>query len=316
MALGGAVAIGVMTAIQARVNGVLGVKVDDGIVAGFISFSVGLIALIVVIACIPSARRGVARLIRGIRHRRIPFWMLLGGACGALTVSTQGLTAGVLGVSLFTVGVVAGQTLNGLVLDRIGFGPAGVVAVTPGRVAGGVLALAAVAISLAGDVLATVPLWMLLLPFATGVGIAWQAATNGRLAQRVESPIAATLMSFIAGTIVLAAAAGASIAVRGLPDAPPAEPWLYLGGFLGAAYILLGAFIVAHTGVLLMGLGSVLGQLTTSVVIDLIWPTAAGPALWQIIAMVVVAVASVVVARIRPRRRRATSSSLSSSASA
>ena len=77
----------------------------------------------------------------------------------------------------------------------------------------------------------------------------------------------------------------------------------------------LGAFIVAHTGVLLMGLGSVLGQLTTSVVIDLIWPTAAGPALWQVIAMVVVAVASVAVARIRPRRRRATSSSASSSAS-
>ncbi|WP_046012229.1 DMT family transporter [Microbacterium sp. SA39] len=302
MALGGAVAIGVMTAVQARINGVLGVKVDDGVVAGLISFAVGLVALILVIACIPSARRGVVRLGQGIRHRRIPFWMLLGGACGALTVSTQGLTAGVLGVSLFTVGVVAGQTLHGLVLDRIGFGPAGVVAVTPGRIAGGLLALAAVAVSLAGDVLASVPLWMLLMPFATGVGIAWQGATNGRLAQQVGSPIAATLMSFIAGTVVLLIAAGLSIAVRGLPEAPPAEPWLYFGGFLGAAYILLGAVIVAHTGVLLMGLGSVLGQLLTSVVIDLIWPTAAGPALWQIIAMTAIAVASVVAARIRPRR--------------
>jgi transporter family-2 protein len=302
LALGGAVAIGVMTAIQARINGVLGVKVDDGIVAGLISFAVGLLALVVVIVCIPSARRAVGRLGQGIRHRRIPFWMLLGGACGALTVSTQGLTAGVLGVSLFTVGVVAGQTLHGLVLDRIGFGPAGVVAVTPGRVAGGLLALAAVAVSLAGDVLASAPLWMLLLPFATGVGIAWQAATNGRLAQRVASPIAATLMSFVAGTIVLLVAAGLSVVVRGLPDAPPAEPWLYLGGFLGAGYILLGAFIVAHTGVLLMGLGSVLGQLVTSVAIDLVWPTAVAPALWQIIAMTAIAVASVVAARIRPRR--------------
>lgn len=301
LALGGAVAIGVMTAIQARINGVLGVKLDDGVVAGLISFAVGLLALAAVIACIPSARRGVGRLVHGIRHRRIPFWMLLGGACGALTVSTQGLTAGVLGVSLFTVGVVAGQTLHGLLLDRIGFGPAGVVAVTPGRVAGGLLALAAVAVSLAGDILTSVPLWMLLLPFATGLGIAWQAATNGRLAQRVGSPIAATLMSFIAGTVVLLAAAGMSVAVRGLPEVPPAEPWLYLGGFLGAAYILLGAFIVAHTGVLLMGLGAVLGQLLTSVVIDLIWPTAAGPALWQITAMTVIAAASVAAARIRPR---------------
>ncbi|WP_311244492.1 DMT family transporter [Microbacterium sp. WCS2018Hpa-23] len=302
VALGGAVAIGVMTAIQARINGVLGVKVDNGIVAGLISFAVGLAALIVVIACIPSARRGVGRLRDGIRDRTIPFWMLLGGACGALTVSAQGVTAGVLGVSLFTVGVVAGQTLHGLVLDRIGFGPAGVVAVTPGRVLGGALALAAVGISLSGDVLATAPLWMLLLPFAAGVGIAWQAATNGRLAQRVQSPLSATLMSFIAGTIALLVAAGISVAVRGLPQAPPAEPWLYLGGFLGSAYILLGAFIVAHTGVLLMGLGSVLGQLATSVIIDLLWPAAAGPAPWQIVGMVVVAVASVIVAL--PRRRR------------
>lgn len=302
IALGGAVAIGVMTAVQARINGVLGVEVDNGIVAGLISFAVGLAALAVVISCMPSARRGVGRLVGGIREKTIPFWMLLGGACGALTVSTQGITAGVLGVSLFTVGVVAGQTLHGLVLDRIGFGPAGVVAVTPGRVLGGAFALAAVGISLSGDVLATAPLWMLLLPFAAGIGIAWQAATNGRLAQRVASPLAATLMSFIAGTVALLVAAGISVAVRGMPAAPPAEPWLYLGGFLGSAYILLGAFIVAQTGVLLMGLGSVLGQLATSVVIDLVWPAAAGPAPWQIAAMVVVAMASVAVAL--PRRRR------------
>ncbi|MEV4737968.1 MULTISPECIES: DMT family transporter [unclassified Microbacterium] len=302
MALGGAVAIGVLTAVQARINGVLGVRVENGIVAGLISFAVGLLTLVAVISCIPAARRGVGRLRIGIRDRRIPFWMLLGGACGALTVSTQGVTAGVLGVSLFTVGVVAGQTLHGLVLDRIGFGPAGVVAVTPGRVAGGVLALAAVAISLSGDVLQAAPLWMLLLPFAAGVGIAWQAATNGRLAQRVGSPLIATFTSFVAGTIALLLAAGVSVAIRGLPQPPPAEPWLYLGGFLGFAYILLGAFIVAHTGVLLMGLGSVLGQLATSIVIDLLWPAAAGPALWQIVGMVVVAVSSVVVAL--PRRRR------------
>ena len=304
VALGGAVAIGVMTAIQARINGVLGVRLDDGIVAGFVSFSVGLLALVVVVAALPSGRRGVGRLWSGVRTRTIPAWMLLGGACGALTVSTQGLTAGILGVSLFTVGVVAGQTLHGLVLDRIGFGPAGVVAVTPGRVLGGLLALAAVGISLSGDVLASAPLWMLLLPFAAGVGIAWQAATNGRLAKRVQSPIIATLMSFIAGTVVLALAAMISVAVKGAPEALPAEPWLYLGGFLGFAYILLGAFIVAQTGVLLMGLGSVLGQLSASVVIDLLWPTAAGPAAWQVVGMVIVAVASVMVA-VPWRRRRA-----------
>ncbi|MCS3844192.1 transporter family-2 protein [Microbacterium sp. AK031] len=304
VALGGAIAIGAMTAIQARINGVLGVRIDDGVVAGLVSFGAGLIVLIVVTLVLPSARVGAGRLWRGIRSRTIPNWMLLGGACGALTVSTQGVTAGVLGVSLFTVGVVAGQTVHGLVLDRIGFGPSGVVAVTPGRVLGGALALAAVGVSLSGDVIASAPLWLLLLPFAAGVGIAWQSATNGRLAQRVASPMTATLMSFVAGTALLIVAASISVALRGMPDALPTEPWLYLGGLLGFAYILLGAAIVAHTGVLLLGLGSVLGQLTTSVAIDLLWPPVAGPAHWQLAVMIAVAVASVVVALPWRRRRR------------
>ena len=302
--MGGAVAIGAMTAIQARINGLLGVRLSDGIVAGFVSFVVGLAVLVLVVALLPSGRAGAARLWRGVRDGSVPPWMLLGGVCGALTVSTQGLVAGVLGVALFTVGVVAGQTLHGLVLDRIGFGPAGVVAVTPGRVVGGALALAAVGISLGGGVVERAPLWMLALPFAAGVGIAWQAAANGRLGKRVRSPLAATLTSFIAGTAALAVAATVSVLLTGAPEPLPAEPWLYLGGFLGFAYILLGVVVVARTGVLLMGLGSVLGQLTTSVVIDLLWPPPAGPALWQVLAMVVVAACSVLVAVPWKRRIR------------
>lgn len=302
VALGGAVAIGVMTAIQARVNGVLGVRLGDGIVAGLVSFTAGLIILVAVTVAVPSSRAGAARLWNGLRTRHVPIWMLCGGACGALTVSTQGLTAGVLGVSLFTVGVVAGQTVNGLILDRLGVGPSGVVAVTPGRVLGGLFALAAVGISLSGDALARAPWWLLVLPFAAGVGIAWQSAANGRLAQRVASPMTATLMSFAGGTAVLALAAALSVAFTGMPQALPAEPWLYLGGVLGFAYILLGTTIVAHTGVLLLGLGSVLGQLVTSVIIDLLWPASAGPARWQLLAMIGVAVASVIAAL--PWRRR------------
>ncbi|MGW8484549.1 DMT family transporter [Microbacterium sp. NPDC055903] len=291
-----------MTAIQARINGVLGVRIEDGVAAGLVSFAVGTALLALIVAVVPRGRSGMRALWRSIRDGEVPPWMLLGGACGALTVSTQGFTAAVLGVALFTVGVVAGQTLNGLILDRIGFGPAGVVAVTMGRVAGGALALVAVGISLSGDVLAEAPLWMLVLPLAAGVGIALQQAVNGRLAQRVGSPMIATMTSFIVGTVVLAVAAGVSILLRGAPQPLPGEAWLYLGGALGVVYIFLGAFLVAHTGVLLLGLGSVLGQLVTAVVIDMIWPTDAGPAAWQVIAMVAVSVASVFVAVIRRRR--------------
>lgn len=302
VALLGAGSIGMMTAIQARINGLLGVAVDDGIYAGLISFTVGLVLLAVVVLLLRQERAAFGRVWRGIRSRSIPWWMLIGGACGAFTVSTQGLTVALLGVSLFTVGVVAGQAVHGLVLDRLGVGPAGVVAVTRGRIAGGVLALAAVAVSLSGEVLASAPLWMLVLPFLVGAGIALQQAVNGRLGQRIEAPLTATFVSFLIGTAVLVAAALVSAAVQGPPAPLPDDWWLYLGGPLGAGYILLSVIVVARTGVLLMGLGVVLGQLVTSVAIDLLWPGAAGPAPWQIAVMVALATASVLVALLWRRR--------------
>ena len=311
-ALGGAVAIGAMTAIQARVNGQLGVRLDNGVLAGWVSFAVGLALLSFPMLLTRSGRAGLGRLWRGIRTGEVPWWMLLGGACGALTVSTQGLVAGVLGVALFTVGVVAGQTLHGLLLDRVGFGPAGVVAITPGRLLGGAFALVAVGVSLGGDVLARAPLWMLVLPFLTGAGIAFQSAVNGRLGQRIASPLGATYMSFLGGVLVLSVSAATSLLVTGAPEplpvALPGDLWLYLGGLLGASYILLGVIIVARTGVLLMGLGAVLGQLVVSVLIDVIWPPAAGPAAWQVLVMVLAAVLSVLVALPWGRRRISPSS--------
>ena len=304
VALGGAALIGVMTAVQARVNGQLGVRLEDGFVAAFISFASGLVLLTVISLALPGGRAGFARLAAGVRERRIPFWMLCGGAAGALTVATQGLAVGIIGVALFTVGVVAGQTICGLVLDRLVYGPSGVVAVTTGRVLGGVLALAAVGIALTGGAV-DAPLWMLVLPFAAGVGIAWQQATNGRLRQRVGTPLTATLVNFIGGSLCLLIAAGVHVALVGAPAALPTEPWLYVGGALGVFYIFLSAALVVHTGVLLLGLASVAGQLAASVVLDLVWPAPAGPGTGTALAMVAVALASVVVAAVPWRRRRA-----------
>ncbi|GAA1994831.1 DMT family transporter [Microbacterium pumilum] len=302
--LSGAALVGILTALQARVNGQLGARLDDGLVAAAISFGSGLVILLVLSAALPAGRRGAKALTDGIRARTIPWWMMAGGAAGALTVATQGLAVGVIGVSLFTVGVVAGQAVNGLFLDRIGYGPAGVVAVTVPRVFGGLLALAAVGLALVGGGVSGIPLWMLALPFAAGVGIAWQQATNGRLRQRVGTPLTATLVNFIGGTIILVAAALVRVAIAGAPEALPADPWIYTGGAIGVAYIMLSAALVGYTGVLLLGLGVVVGQLVASVIIDALWPAAGSPGLVQEIAMVVVALLSVAVAAEPWRRRR------------
>lgn len=296
IALGGAVLVGVLTALQARVNGQLGHRLGDGFTAAVISFGSGLVILIGLSALIPAGRRGFGALVTGIRGRTIPWWMLAGGAAGALTVATQSLAVAVIGVSLFTVGVVAGQTLSGLLLDRVGYGPAGVVAVTMPRVVGGVLALAAVAISLQGGILDRIPWWMLVLPVLTGIGIAWQQATNGRLRQRVGTPLTATFVNFAGGTAILAVAALVHRAVAGPPSALPGELWLYLGGAIGVTYIFMSAALVVHTGVLLLGLGAISGQLVTAFLLDAVWPAESGPGWLTELAMVAVAAVGVVVA--------------------
>jgi transporter family-2 protein len=299
----GAVSVGVMTAVQARINGELGLRLSDGLVAAAISFASGLALLVVLSLAVPAGRRGFRALTAGVRRRTIPWWMLGGGAAGAVTVATQGLAVAVIGVSLFTVGVVAGQTINGLILDRVGFGPAGVVAVTIPRVVGGGLALVAVVVSLQGGVLDAVPLWMLVLPLIAGIGIAWQQATNGRLRQRVGTPLTATLVNFVGGTVLLVVAAVVSVAVGGPPQPLPPEPLLYLGGALGVFYIFLSAALVVHTGVLLLGLGTVAGQLLTAFAIDIVWPASAGPG-WILEAVVVVIALGSVVVAAAPWKRR------------
>lgn len=303
VALTGAVIVGVLTALQARINGQLGLRLGDGFVAAAISFGSGLVLLIVLSAILPAGRRGFGRLRAGIRDRTIPWWMLAGGVAGAFTVATQGLAVAVIGVSLFTVGVVAGQTISGLVLDRAGYGPAGVVAITVPRLIGGLLALIAVGVSLQGGVLEQVPWWMLVMPVIAGVGIAWQQATNGRLRQRVGTPLTATLVNFIGGTTMLVIAAAVHVALVGAPAAFPVEPWLYLGGVIGVTYIFMSAALVVHTGVLLLGLGTVAGQLVTAFALDAVWPAAAAPGWTTELLMVVIAGAGVVIA-VAPGARR------------
>lgn len=304
IAVGGAVLIGALTALQARINGTLGAELGDGIAAAAVSFSSGLVILIVLSAAIPEGRGGFGRLVAGIRSRSIPPWMLLGGLVGAFTVASQGLTVATIGVALFTVGFVAGQTTGGLVLDRIGYGPAGVVPVTLRRLIGALLAIAGVVVCLSGDALGGVPLWMLIVPAVAGAGVAWQQGTNGRLRVRVESPLTATLVNFIGGTVVLLVAATVHVAVVGAPRTVPTDPWLYIGGAVGVIYIFLSSVVVRRTGVLLLGLGSVVGLLATSVLLDALWPAPAAPSTLVALLAAAVAIAGVAVAAVPWGRRR------------
>jgi len=272
-----AFASGVGVALQSRINGELGQKLGDGFFAAVISFGSGLVILAIAILFWRPGRRGAGRVVAALRARRIPRWYLFGGAAGAFFVLSQSLVVGLVGVALFTVGVVAGQTTGSLLIDRRGLGSMAAKPITWRRLVGAVVALLAVVLAASSEVRGDLPFWVLLVPFLAGLGIGWQGAVNGQVREIAGSALTATFVNFLVGAALLLVAAVIHTALVGWPHHLPANPWLYLGGLVGIAFIAVQTMIVRVTGVLLMGLAVLSGQLVTAVAFDLLAPVQAHP---------------------------------------
>lgn len=298
LALAVAVAAGGLTAVQSRINGELARAAGDPYTAAAISFGSGLVILAVALACWRPGRTGVVRVRRALADRTLAWWMLCGGLAGAWFVTTQGLSAATLGVALFTVAIVAGQTVGGIVFDLVGLGPGGRRRLTPTRVAGAVLALVAIGWAMSAQLEHDVPFLLMLLPFTAGVGVGWQQAVNGRVRQAAESTLTATFGNFAGGTVVLVAAAVVHGLAAGFPTLPGTW-WLYLGGALGCVFIAAQAAVVRTAGVLLLALCGVAGQLAAALALDLLLPTAERPLEAATIGGTVLALVAVVVASVR-----------------
>lgn len=292
---------GALVAIQSRINGALGTRLHDGIVAALISFTTGLVLLAVAMLLSPVARQRLAQVRVALRERRLVWWQLLGGVSGAFLVLSQGVTVTAIGVAMFTVAVVGGQLVSSLLVDRAGLGPAGKAPVTPNRAIGAGVALIAVLVASAGGLSGGLGSYALaLLPALAGFGLAWQQAVNGRVGV-AGGPVVATSINFAVGTVALIIASGVSILLRGWPDRLPSQPVLYLGGVIGVIFIASAALIVRWVGVLLLGMTSIAGQLTGAVLVELVVPTDAGLSLIKILGCALTLVG--VIIAVRPRRR-------------
>lgn len=303
-AVGIAVACGMLMATQARINGELGHRIHDGYTAAAISFSIGLVIVAVIASATPSARLGVREAFTEVRAGRLPAWMLFAGVGGAIFVLSQGLASALIGVSLFTIAFVGGQTLSGLVVDRIGFGPGGRRYLTLRRVLGAAIAVSVVTWSIVSHLSPDIPSWMLVLPLLAGFAQAVQQAANGRVAAAAGSAVSSTLFNFIAGTTVLVAIALIhAVLAGGFPASLPGEAWLYLGGPLGVVFIFGLSTAVRVTGVLLLSLCSVAGQLSGSIVIDLVAPGSGHTLDWTTPVAAVLVVVAVLVVSLPARGR-------------
>ncbi|HEX3593044.1 MAG TPA: DMT family transporter [Pseudonocardiaceae bacterium] len=304
--IGLAAMAGLALAVQARINGqfATALRTADprgtplpGVLAATISTGIGLVLLAVIVLGAPAGRRGLVWLARSLRTGTLSWWQCLGGVCGALLVSAQGLTVAEIGVAVYTVAVVAGQVLASLLVDRAGVGPMGPRPMTARRTLGALLTVPAVAVAVAHQFGDTRVLLLALLPLMAGVGSAWQQAVNGQVAARSGQTLVASLVNFAVAEVVLLAVLAVPLAATGLPHRWPTTWWLYTGGLLGIVLIASAATAVGLVGVLLVGLCSVAGQLAGALALEVAVP--AGPLVFPVIGTVLALVAVAVASRDR-----------------
>lgn len=294
---------GMLVALQSRINGGLSQHLGSGFVAAAVSFGSGLVILTVIMLFSRRGRAGLGKLRAEVRSRHLPVWALFGGAGGALFVLNQGLVAPLTGLALFTVGIVAGQVLGGLLLDRAGLGPGGRIDPTLPRVVGTCLAVAAVVVSVgtgSGSIV-----WLVVFPIVVGVGVAAQSMVNGLVRAAAQSALTATFLNFVVGTALLVVFAVVSVAVSGWPLEWPPAPWYYLGGLIGTIFIAIAAMLVRTAGVLLLSMSNVAGQLIAAVLFEVGVPLAGGVSTGMFIGSGV-ALLAVLVAALPPRGAKRT----------
>lgn len=292
-----AIFVGVLVVVQSRINGQLSTDIGDGLLAAVISFGTGLVVVSVLLLVSRANRDAVVHLPSLVRDRKLSWWMLIGGLGGATLVAAQGIAVPMIGVALFTVSLVAGQTANGLFVDHVGLGPRGVAPVTVSRVVGSSLAVVAVVVAVSGRFgSADFVVGLVLLVALAGALIAAQQAVNGRVAAVTGRPIVAGFVNFVVGFSALLVVWLVSGRHGVLLPLVAGKPWLYLGGPIGVIFIVVAAVIVRPLGVLLFGLLSVAGQLGGALFVDRVFPTSGSTLSWQLVAGTILTFVGVAIA--------------------
>ena len=117
---------GVLIALQARANGELSHLLNNSIEAALVSFGSGLIIIAVISLFHPGIKGGIRNLHSAVTLKRIPRWRLFAGMLGGSFVALQTHIVPLVGVAIYSVAAIAGQTAVSLVVDRIGLTGGGV----------------------------------------------------------------------------------------------------------------------------------------------------------------------------------------------
>jgi transporter family-2 protein len=267
---------GLLIAMQARANGELSHRMGNPIEAALVSFGSGLLIISIISLFTPAIRNGMKNLKGAVSRKEIPVWTLFAGMLGGSFVAVQTQIVPIIGVAIYSVASIAGQTAASLIVDRIGLTGGGKKEITIRRVAAAGVTVLAVLVSVLDRIEAeNLSLFAVIFGCFAGAIVGVQRALNGQINESTHQSFATSWLNFIMGTTFLFILLSIGVAInRAEIVALPSGPWwMYMGGTIGVIYIAFTSTIVQHLGVLTFTLISVGGQLVGSLLIDLYSPT-------------------------------------------
>ena len=269
-------AVGMGLSFQTSINGRLRKSVKSPFLTSLISFAVSTV-FITVMAWIMTDSLWIPPSF----FESHPWWIWLGGVLGLIFLTGNILLVPKLGAVQTVIFPVLGQILAGVLVDEFGLFGAPLVPMNAVKLGGTLLVIAGVlgvvlfsnqqAIKSQSSAIKTAGLWgWRILGIGTGSCSALQITINGQLGVALNSAFHAAFVSFIVGVVslfIIVCIQHPKLAVD-RPEAGKNPWWMWIGGFLGALYVLGNAFIGPQIGTGTAVVVGLLGLMTAGLIID------------------------------------------------
>ena len=266
---------GILVAVQSRANGELAFRLQNSLEAACISFGSGLIILLVITYFHRGIKNGLKNILSAVGSGAIPRWRLFGGSLGGIVIAIQTHIVPLIGVAIYSVSVISGQTAISLLVDRLGLTGGGKRHISSRRVSAAILTVFAVVISVWDRLDTPMSSAAVILGIISGGIIGLQRALNGQVNEHSGQSFATSLLNFVTGSALLLLLFVSGLITHHSHLSPMIlDPlWMYLGGVTGVIYIAFASTVVQHLGVLTFTLFSVGGQLFGSLLFDIFLPS-------------------------------------------